>query len=992
MPQLSGEKSPPFEAPHLKPSNSQGPIEKQPVENMLSKEADQLDAEDQRMRGLLFGFLRFHTYSSFFFMMVEAFMHYYMGEEGSVLRRATPLFVSFTIMKTVLYQIETKNNEWFKRNGSLIILGAFIIGVSEQQIFLSPDKYVVFPVLLIFLATQEFLELAMSTTYQRKKVHRIIFWGYHIIRNFVHYGDVPHLMVASIIALIISQQMTAEIYENFLSKLQRHANELKSTFNGTINLIPTGVMIIDVSTKSFSFINKEMAEFLSLKGHGQINDQEGAKQQVALFVQKNTIFTEYQYALDQASSVKRSTSANSGDSLGKFRDIQEKKKENKASTSQRTNLWEVLINLNSYIQSEKVDSIFKSHQPRRYIQVRSQLINNGSQIMAICTDITRLKDVEAQARQMRSSFFSSIAHELRTPLNSVIPILKLVQQFLSAKGPINVEKIARFINIALNSSMHLENVIEDALDISRLENNKFQIFKETIEVRDCVRQVLDIMKFQVEQKGLALHHEIGREVPLKIVTDQKRFKQVLFNLLGNAIKFTFEGSIQLAINFDDQKQILKVKIKDTGVGIQPDDLNKLFKFFGCLSKTKDINKGGMGLGLTISKMIVQQLGGEITAKSTPQTGSEFSFWIPIESNARKTHIIHEEFSDLEQTIRSVHRDRERKSSWAPNSRGFTPKSSSKFQPVQGFKRKSILSKSSTLSFKHSSTTQKIVIENLNTQKESSEKQINSENEDGNDRTENFNITNCLQESPLNQREQEKTFADMYLELQEKSCVAPSAFLQQEYYPARRFPNAKRSSLLKNQRVLETIICLSSQRERTSSSVSENTSLQIERDKTIRILCVDDSANNLFVLKEMVLSMFDDDSEVIITTALNGKIAFDLIKSKHAEARASVPLFDMILMDLQMPVMNGFQTAAAIREFTDEVEGFDQDYFILAVSAISKMQFQTNQDSELFDGFRKIINISNYLLSYSGEANRLRIIEGVHPRHQRVQEYVRPTIK
>lgn len=112
------------------------------------------------------------------------------------------------------------------------------------------------------------------------------------------------------------------------------------------------------------------------------------------------------------------------------------------------------------------------------------------------------------------------------------------------------------------------------------------------------------MKFQVEQKGLLLNHNFGNELPININTDQKRLKQVLFNLLGNATKFTFEGSVELNVNFDKAKKQLKIRVKDTGVGISACDLNKLFKFFGCLSKTKDINKGGMGLGLTISKMIV----------------------------------------------------------------------------------------------------------------------------------------------------------------------------------------------------------------------------------------------------------------------------------------------------------------------------------------------------------------------------------------------------
>lgn len=103
---------------------------------------------------------------------------------------------------------------------------------------------------------------------------------------------------------------------------------------------------------------------------------------------------------------------------------------------------------------------------------------------------------------MRSSFFSSVAHELRTPLNSIIPILRLVLDQIATNMPI--QKVISFLSIVLNSSIHLQNVNEDALDISRLENNKFQIFKEFFDVRKAVEEVCDIMRFQFEQKKIQL--------------------------------------------------------------------------------------------------------------------------------------------------------------------------------------------------------------------------------------------------------------------------------------------------------------------------------------------------------------------------------------------------------------------------------------------------------------------------------------------------------
>lgn len=118
-----------------------------------------------------------------------------------------------------------------------------------------------------------------------------------------------------------------------------------------------------------------------------------------------------------------------------------------------------------------VDTLFKSKNPRRYIQVNTSVINGGSKIIAICSDITKIKLAQKQIEKIRSTFFSQVAHELRTPLNSIIPILKMILDKIGLEGFAN--KTRDLLKVVLNSSLHLQNVIEDALDLSRLENNKF---------------------------------------------------------------------------------------------------------------------------------------------------------------------------------------------------------------------------------------------------------------------------------------------------------------------------------------------------------------------------------------------------------------------------------------------------------------------------------------------------------------------------------------
>lgn len=134
-----------------------------------------------------------------------------------------------------------------------------------------------------------------------------------------------------------------------------------------------------------------------------------------------------------------------------------------------------------------VDTLFKSRHPRRYIQVNTSVINGGTQIIAICSDITKIKEAQSQIEKIRSTFFSSVAHELRTPLNSIIPILKMIldQADLTGLG----KRIRDLLKVVLNSSLHLQNVIEDALDLSRLENNKFQLVKDYFDIRSTLDEV-----------------------------------------------------------------------------------------------------------------------------------------------------------------------------------------------------------------------------------------------------------------------------------------------------------------------------------------------------------------------------------------------------------------------------------------------------------------------------------------------------------------------
>ena len=169
------------------------------------------------------------------------------------------------------------------------------------------------------------------------------------------------------------------------------------------------------------------------------------------------------------------------------------------------------------------DRVFKSKTFKRYVQTRVALINGSAKVIAIATDVTSIKEFEKHGKKLRSMFFSSVAHELRTPLNSIIPIVKMVIANVDRLAPgmhdTERQRLLKYLTIILNSALHLESVIEDALDISRLENNKFNIFEDVFSLRDAVEEVSQIMRFQISEKGLQLITEIGTRVPPRVLND-----------------------------------------------------------------------------------------------------------------------------------------------------------------------------------------------------------------------------------------------------------------------------------------------------------------------------------------------------------------------------------------------------------------------------------------------------------------------------------------
>ena len=220
-----------------------------------------------------------------------------------------------------------------------------------------------------------------------------------------------------------------------------------------------------------------------------------------------------------------------------------------------------------------------------------------------------------RANTAKSRFLSNMSHEIRTPLNSIIGYAYILQ-----KDPAIPVHRRQAVDILKRSGEHLSSLIEDILDIARIEACKFEIAKDIIDFPDFLEHLISIFRPQAESKGLSFHCQITNTLPIRICGDEKRVGQILINLLGNAIKFTASGEIVFRISYSCG--VTTFQVIDTGPGIQQDQLQNIFQPFTQL--TQDNLVSGSGLGLTISKILTEIMGGELTVNSIPNQGSTFT--------------------------------------------------------------------------------------------------------------------------------------------------------------------------------------------------------------------------------------------------------------------------------------------------------------------------------------------------------------------------------
>jgi len=266
--------------------------------------------------------------------------------------------------------------------------------------------------------------------------------------------------------------------------------------------------------------------------------------------------------------------------------------------------------------------VLKRQVNARTRQLRQINLEMEQRIEQRTAELAEAMEKARAADHLKSAFLATMSHELRTPLNSIIGFTGILLQGLA--GPLNDEQNKQ-MRMVQNSARHLLALINDVLDISKIEAGQLSLAPESFALRGAVEKAATLVAPMAEKKGIDLRVNIADDVA-DITTDQRRLEQILINLLNNAVKFTEQGKVEISCRGDGD--FYRLSVSDTGIGIRPEEIDGLFQPFHQIDTGLSRKHEGTGLGLSICRKLVDMMGGRIEVRSRWAQGSTFDVWVP----------------------------------------------------------------------------------------------------------------------------------------------------------------------------------------------------------------------------------------------------------------------------------------------------------------------------------------------------------------------------
>ena len=278
--------------------------------------------------------------------------------------------------------------------------------------------------------------------------------------------------------------------------------------------------------------------------------------------------------------------------------------------------------------SDHYTNLIDLQQQRNESVIQKELLEIEKRNAMLAGELLRFKNEELKrVQKLKTEFFSKVSHEIRTPINGILGIAKLL---LGQDDPRMVREYAQII---FETSKHLTSIVNDVLDLSKIEADKIKFEKVRFDIRAVVDAVISAFVYLGKEKGIEVVGHIDKNVPGFLTGDQVRLSQILYNLLSNSFKFTSHGRVSLKVSVHarhDKGPEIKFTVKDTGIGISAKNLDRIFEPYEQAGANIEENHGGTGLGLYIVKQLIEQQNGSMQVSSKPGTGTTFTFILPFD--------------------------------------------------------------------------------------------------------------------------------------------------------------------------------------------------------------------------------------------------------------------------------------------------------------------------------------------------------------------------